>query len=94
MNKIRDNSYATVISVILVAVFLVNLVLSRNYNWVMISLTGGGRLVDLIGISRSNVFDEQQYYRILTYGYLHPAIWHLAVNVCALWYVGLFLRKH
>lgn len=93
MNKIRNNRFAAMISVILVAVFLANLVLSRNLNLIMISLTGGGNLVDFLGASRGNLFNDRQYYRLITYGYLHPTIWHLAVNVFALWYVGLFIEK-
>ena len=93
MNKIRNNSFATMISVILVAVFLANLVLSRNHNLIMISLTGGGKLVDFLGASQGNLFNDRQYYRLITYGYLHPTIWHLVVNVFALWYVGLFIEK-
>ena len=93
MNKIRNNRFAITISVILVAVFLVNLVLSRNYNLIMISLTGGGELVDLLGASRGDFSNELQLYRLVTYGYLHPTIWHLAANVYALWCVGLFIEK-
>lgn len=93
MDKIRNNKFATTISVIVAAVFIANLVLSRGFNLLMISLTGGGRLVDFLAASRSDLINIPQCYRLITYGYLHPTIWHLAINICALWYVGLFIEK-
>ncbi len=73
--------------------FLLNLIMSREYNTVMIILTGGGKLIDHLGVSYDSLFKEFQLYRSITYGYLHPAIWHLAVNALALWYTGLYLEK-
>lgn len=93
MGKFRSNIFATVISIILVAVFFANLVLSRDCNLIMIMLTGGGRLVDFLGASRDNLIVDQQLYRLISYGYLHPAIWHLMANVYALWYACSFIEK-
>ncbi|SDB59259.1 Membrane associated serine protease, rhomboid family [Butyrivibrio sp. INlla16] len=93
MSKICKNSFAAVISIIFVAVFLVNLVLSRKYNLIMIAFTGGGKLVDLLGASQETLFNKRELYRLVTYGYLHPTVWHLAANVYALWYVGLYIEK-
>ena len=78
---------------IAVSLFLLNLIMSRDYNTVMIILTGGGKLIDHLGASHDSLFKEFQLYRSITYGYLHPAIWHLAVNALALWYTGLYLEK-
>ena len=93
MFRIRGNSFAKIVSIIALLIFLLNLILSRDYNIVMIMLTGGGKLIDSLGVSYDSLFKESQLYRSITYGYLHPAIWHLAVNVLALWYTGLYLEK-
>lgn len=93
INKIRNNRFTAVVSIVYVAVFLTNLVLSLKYNIIMIILTGGGQLVDFLGASRNALINELQLYRLITYGYLHPAIWHLIVNIFALWYVGIYIGK-
>ena len=93
MVKIRNNSFAAAVIIILVAVFLINLILLRDCNRFMIMMTGGGKLIDSLGASRASVFEDLQLHRLITYGYLHPAIWHLTANVFALWYTCLYLEK-
>ena len=93
MVKIRNNSFAAAGIIILVAVFLINLFLSRDYNLFMIMLTGGGRMINSLGASHACVFEDLQLHRLITYGYLHPTVWHLAANVLALWYTCLYLEK-
>lgn len=90
MKRITSKS---LLIIVWTAIFLVNLVLSLKFNIIMIILTGGGQLVDYLGVSRNDLFNMIQLYRLITYGYLHPAIWHLVVNAFALWYVCLFIEK-
>ena len=68
INKIRNNRFTAVVSIVCVAVFLTNLVLSLKYNIIMIILTGGGQLVDFLGASRNALINELQLYRLITYG--------------------------
>lgn len=52
-----------------------------------------GKIVGLLGISYEAVFGKFQWYRLLTYGYAHTAIWHFLANVFAWWSVGSYLEK-
>lgn len=93
MTKIRDNRFAAAAIIIMTALFVINLVLSRGCNRLMIMLTGGGKLVDTLAATPGAVYAEGQVWRLVSYGYLQPAVWHLAANAFALWYVGVYLRK-
>lgn len=70
-----------------------NLVLSKDYNLSGILLSGGGSAVDILGASRTAVLKDFQFYRLITYGYTHAAVWHLAANLFGLWYVLPYLEK-
>ena len=91
--KIRNNIFAAAAGLAMAVIFVINLVISRDCNRLMVMLTGGGALMDSMGATPATVFKSGQIFRLVTYGYLHPAIWHLAGNVCALWYVGAYLQK-
>lgn len=93
MARIRNNRFATVICIIFATTFFVNLALSWDGNFANIVLNGGGKLVDDLGVSWDNLFGKLQIYRLITYGYLHPTIWHLAANAFALWCIGFFIEK-
>lgn len=85
--------YLITIIVVMAVLFILNPVLSTDCDPLMIILTGGGKLVDYLGAAYDNVFEDLQIYRLITYGYLQPAVWHLLANVFALWYVGPYMEK-
>jgi rhomboid protease GluP len=78
---------------VMVLVFIVNLILSRDYNVLMVALTGGGRIVDFLGASYPDVYLGLQLHRLVTYGYVQPAIWHLLANGYALSYIGPYFES-
>ncbi len=90
----KENRFGKIAIVIMSIVFIMNLVLSFsecNVFWVL--LTGDGVMNDWLGESYKTVFEDFQFYRLLTYGYTQTAIWHIWANVMALWYVGIYLEK-
>ncbi len=93
MKKICHNKFAVAAGVAMVVIFIINLVISQDCNRLMVMLTGGGKLVDFMGATPDAVYKSEQIFRLITYGYLHPAIWHLIANVCALWFVGAYMQK-
>ncbi len=93
IENIKYKKVVVVVSIIMAVLFLVNLVISLDCNLLMVVLTSGGHLVNYIGASYDTAFIDLQLYRLITYGYLQPAIWHLLANVFALWYVGIYLER-
>ena len=91
--KIKSFRFTQIAIVIMSIVFILNLFLSREYNVFWIVLSGGGKIIDYFGASYKTVVEDFQLYRLVTYGYIQPAIWHLLANAFALWYVGLYLEK-
>ena len=89
-----ENRFAIVVITIMVSLFIINTAFSMDCNLIMIILTGGGKLVDVLGASYYTVYEKFQMYRLISYGYMQPTIWHLLANVYALWYVGLYLEKN
>ena len=90
----RTYKFSWIAIVIMCIVFIVNLILSRDYNLLWILLSGGGDIVDSLGVSYTTVCENFQLYRLFTYGYTQTAIWHLLANVLGLWYIGLYLEKY
>ncbi len=91
--KIRNNCFAVIAVAVMAIVLIVNTVISSDCNRLMILLTGGGRLVDHMGATHADLYGNLELWRLVSYGYLQPAIWHFAANALALWYVGLYLEK-
>lgn len=93
--KIASKKYrfSQIAVVIMCVIFIMNLILSRYLDLLSVLLTGGGNIVYYLGESYTFVFKDFQLYRLLTYGYTQTAIWHIAANAFALWYVGLYLEK-
>ena len=79
--------------VVMCIIFLMNLILSREYNLLWILISGGGNIINHLGASYKSVFNDFQLYRLVTYGYTQTAIWHLLTNIFGLWYVGRYLEK-
>ncbi len=89
----KTSGFSQTAIIIMCAVFIMNLFLSRDYNLFWILLSGGGKTVDYLGESYTYVLQDFQLYRIITCGYTDTAIWHLAENALAIWYVGLYLEN-
>ncbi len=79
--------------IIMNIIFIMNLILSRECNLLLVIVSGGGHIANYLGSSYTTVFKDFQVYRIITYGYTQTAIWHLFANVLGLWYVGIYLEK-
>lgn len=89
--KTHSFRYAAII--VMCIIFLLNLILSSEYNLLWILLSGGGNIIDYLGESYQTVFVNFQLYRLITYGYTQTAIWHLLANIFGLWYVEIYLEK-
>jgi len=93
MTKAKTHRFSQIAIVIMIIIFIMNLILSRDYNLLRLVLSGGGEIVNYLGESYTTVFEYFQVYRLITYGYTQTAIWHLLANVLGLWYVGIYLEK-
>lgn len=91
--KTMTKKFIQIAIVIMSIIFIMNLFLSKDYNLFWIVLSGGGNIIDHLGVSYETVFKDFQVYRLITYGYTQTAIWHLVANVFALWYIGKYLEK-
>ena len=80
--------------VIMIIIFLANLLASTEYNVSAIFISGGGNLVDYLGVKKVEVFENYQFYRLITYGFTQSSVIHLLANIAALWFVGGFFEKH
>lgn len=90
-SKTYSFRYAAI--VVMCIIFIINLILSSEYNLLWILLFGGGNIINYLGESYKTVFNDFQLYRLITYGYTQTAIWHLLANVFGLWYIGIYLEK-
>ncbi|MCR5656271.1 MAG: hypothetical protein K6G06_02300, partial [Butyrivibrio sp.] len=73
MSETKDNRFASGVNAIMAVVFIFNLIYSHEDNIIMIALTGGGRLVDILSATNASVYSGFQVHRLITYGYLQPA---------------------
>ena len=95
MIKIKIKAQLTSISiVIMIIIFIANLLASTEYNVPAIFLTGGGNLVDYLGVKKDYVFEGHQFYRLITYGFTQASVIHLLANIAALWAVGGFFENY
>lgn len=94
MRARRGKRPFTFIAIVLMSVvFAANGIISWDGELLGSSLWGGGRIVDSLGLSYETVFERVQLYRLLTYGYVHAAVWHLLANAFAVWIVGGYLER-
>lgn len=87
------NPFTLIAIAVMLIVFVVNEIVSWNGGPFRIMVWGGGRLADSLGVSYETVFEKFQLYRLLTYGYVQTAVWHLLANGFAFWSVGRYLEK-
>lgn len=92
--KIGKKKLTFISIVIMIIVFLANVLASTEYNVLWIILSGGGNLMDDLGIEKNAIFEKYQLYRLLTYGFTQSSIIHLVVNVVALWIAGGFFENN
>ena len=78
----------------MIIIFILNLIISRQYNIYWIAISGGGNITEYLQISSDSVFEKLQLYRLISYGFLQTAMIHLVVNVIALWYIGGFFEEY
>ena len=87
-NKLKGRGIANLIIISLCILCLVVNVALGGGNRFWLFLTGGGQLNDYGAASFQTVFRQGEWWRLLTCGYLHLGVIHLAANLLALWYIG------
>lgn len=91
--KAKTYRFSQIAIVIMNIIFIINLILSRDYNLLWILLYGGGNIVDYFGESYTTVFKDFQLYRLITYGYTQTEIWNLLANVLGYGMLGYTLKR-
>lgn len=80
------------LAVVIVLIFIVNVAVGGgNRFWIF--LTGGGHVKDYGEASFKIVFEQGQWWRLLTCGYLHMGVIHLVGNMAALEMIGTRIEK-
>lgn len=80
------------LAVAIVLVFIINVALGGgNRFWIF--LTGGGYVRDFGEASLKLVFEQGQWWRLLTCGYLHMGVIHLVGNMAALEIIGTRVER-
>ena len=94
MMKIGKKKLTCISIVIMIIIFLANLLASTEYNVSAIFISGGGNLMDHLGVKKVEVFENYQFYRLITYGFTQSSVIHLVANIAALWFVGGFFENN
>ena len=93
--KLREKRLLTnVFIIVMIAIFIINLILSTQCNLFWVAVSGGGYLAEYLQLSRTDVLGARQLYRLISYGFMQTSIIHLLANVIALWYLGGFFEKY
>lgn len=93
MIKTQPQIFAKVVIALMCILFMINFFVSKDCNLFWVALSGGGKLVGILAESSETVFENHEFYRLVTYGYFHPAVWHLLANILGLWYIEGILEK-
>jgi membrane associated rhomboid family serine protease len=56
------------------------------------ALSGGGKVIRDFGLFGPAIANQGEWYRIVTAGFLHAGLWHIAFNMYALFILGSFLE--
>jgi len=89
MNEVKNRriTVTLILAIINVLAFVANVAIGGgNRFWIL--LTGGGFLKEYGEVAFALVTEQRQWWRLLTCGYLHMGIIHLAGNLVALKIVG------
>lgn len=86
MDRLRSVSWREVpfVSILLVAVNVIVFLISEN---------DGGRLMDLGDLNITDVLGNKQYFRFLTYMFLHAGFDHILNNMIILYFMGTMIEK-
>lgn len=88
----RRKTVTFYLAIVIVLIFIVNVAVGGgNRLWIM--LTGGGYGKDFGEASLKLVFEQGQWWRLLTCGYLHMGIIHLIGNMAALEMIGTRVER-
>ena len=91
---LKKRLLTSVFIIVMIAIFIINLILSSQCNRFWVAVSGGGYLTEYLQLSKADIFGKGQLYRFITYGFLQTSIIHLLANIIALWYIGGFFEKH
>lgn len=75
------------IAVINILLWIINIIAGGGSAWGLF-ISGGGYLKEYGEVAFSHLFEQGQWWRLLTCGYLHMGIIHLACNMYALYIIG------
>lgn len=88
----KRKTVAFYLAIVIVLVFIVNVAVGGgNRFWIF--LTGGGHVKDYGETSLKLVWEQGQWWRLLTCGYLHMGVIHLLGNMVALEMIGTRIEK-
>ena len=57
------------------------------------ALFGDAGLIDRLSFRPRQILQERQYYRLITAGFVHVGLWHLAFNMITLFFFGPFMER-
>ena len=86
MERLRSINWREIpfVSILLVAVNVLVFMISEN---------DGGRLLDLGDLNISDVLGNREYFRFLTYSFLHAGMDHILNNMVILYFMGTMIEK-
>lgn len=88
----KGKSATFYLAIVIVLMFIVNVAVGGgNRFWIF--LTGGGHVKDYGEASFKIVFEQGQWWRLLTCGYLHMGVIHLVGNMAALEMIGTRVER-
>ncbi len=85
--RIKSRKATLTIAVLNILAFITNLVLGGG-SFFGLFISGGGYLKEYVEVAFNLITEQGQWWRLLTCGYLHMGIIHLAGNLVALKIVG------
>lgn len=65
MTKAKTHGFSQIAIVIMIIIFIMNLILSRDYNLLRLVLSGGGEIVNYLGESYTTVFEYFHFIDLL-----------------------------
>lgn len=57
------------------------------------ALFGDQGLIDRLSFRPQRILREREYYRLITAGFVHVGLWHLAFNMITLYFFGPFMER-
>ncbi len=92
--RLRKRRIVTLsIIIINILIWVINIIVGGGSSWGL-SISGGGYLKEYGEATFGYIFQQGQWWRLLTCGYLHMGVLHLLCNMYALWIVGNRLEEY